>query len=353
MPRWLAMRLRRTELTQPDGRQVALYGDFDPAPSGYEAPVLGQGGYQRRWNRLRREWVLYAASRQDRTFLPEQALCPLCPSRPAHSTEIPATRFQIAVFDNRFPSMLAGVPPGSGDGAVASAGVCQVVVYSDQHQGSFATLDRDRLAALVEVWTDRYRRLGARRDVAYVFIFENRGPQVGVTLTHPHGQVYAYPFIPPVAAAEDAGRGRCSVCDAVTEEVRAKDRLLARTGGLVTYVPASARWPFEVHVAVRAHRGALPDVAAATRRGFAEALQRVAQAYDRLLDEPMPYMLVLHQRPTDGRPHPRAHLHAEFYPVLRDRGKLKYLAGSESGAGVFINDTLPEESAARLRAVFG
>lgn len=346
------MRLRRTEVTQPDGRQVSLYGDFDPAPPGYEAPSLGQGAYQRRWNPLRREWVLYAAARQDRTFLPEQALCPLCPSRPAHSTEIPASRFRIAVFDNRFPSMLAGVPTGMGDGAVASAGVCEVVVYSDEHQGAFATLDADRLEALLEVWTDRYRRLAARKDVAYVFIFENRGPQVGVTLLHPHGQIYGYPFIPPVAAAEEAGRGPCPVCQVLADELRQERRLLAGEAGLATYVPASARWPYEVHVAVRPHRGALPDLDGATRRRFGQALQRVARAYDRLFGEAMPYMLVLHQRPTDGRPHPRAHLHAEFYPLLRDRGKLKYLAGSESGAGVFINDTLPEESATRLRALF-
>jgi UDPglucose--hexose-1-phosphate uridylyltransferase len=346
------MPLRRTDLTQPDGRQVYLYGDFAPAPDGYEAPRIGQGAYERRWNPLRQEWVLYAAARQDRTFLPEQALCPLCPSRLAHSTEIPATRFGIAVFENRFPAMLSGAPTGGGNHALASGGVCEVVVYSDEHQGAFASLDAGRLEALAEVWTDRYRQLASRQDVSYVFIFENRGPQVGVTLLHPHGQIYGYPFIPPAAKAELAGRGPCAICSALVAELRGGERLLANADGLVTYIPQSARWAYEVHVAVRPHRETLPDLERGLRRRFVTALQRVARAYDRLFDEPMPYMLAIHQRPSDGRPYPRAHLHAEFYPLLRDRGKLKYLAGSESGAGVFINDTLPEQSAARLRTVF-
>lgn len=346
------MPLGRTDLTQPDGRHVHLYGDFAPAPEGYEAPRIGQGAYERRWNPLRQEWVLYAAARQDRTFLPEQALCPLCPSRPAHSTEIPATQFGIAVFENRFPAMLSGAPTAGGNEGLPSTGVCEVVVYSDEHQGAFATLDAARLEALAEVWTDRYRELASRRDVSYVFIFENRGSQVGVTLLHPHGQIYGYPFIPPVAKAELAGRGPCGTCTMLATELRRGERILARADGLATYIPQSARWAYEVHVAVRTHREALPDLNRGLRITFVAALQRVARAYDRLFDEPMPYMLAIHQRPTDGRAYPRAHLHAEFYPLLRDRGKLKYLAGSESGAGVFINDTLPEHSAARLREVF-
>ena len=136
-----------------------------------------------------------------------------------------------------------------------------------------------------------------------------------------------------------------------TENVIVADgrRVLIGERGLVAYVPGYARWPYEVHLVVRAHLGALPDLPAAGRRALGSAMQRVARAYDSLFGVPMPYMMALHQRPTDGRDHPQAHLHAEFYPIMRDRGKLKYLAGSESGAGVFINDTLAEESAARLR----
>lgn len=334
-------RLVRTDIMQPDGRHVHLYGDFAPAPEDYEAPAMPSGVYQRRWNPLRREWVLVAASRQERTFLPERAECPLCPSRPGHSTEIPAARFEAAVFENRFPAMVPRRPAG---------GSCEVVVYTDEHEGSFSTLPQTRLQRLAEVWTDRYRELTSRRGIRYVFIFENRGEQVGVTLHHPHGQIYAYPFMPPLAAAELRRQTRgCLQCRLIADELNGRRRVLINAHGVVAYVPGYARWPYEVHVATRAHRAALPDVTPAGRRALLEAMQWIARAYDRLFDVPMPYMMAMHQAPARGRDAPQAHLHVEFYPILRDRGKLKYLAGSESGAGVFINDTLAEDSAERLR----
>ena len=332
----------RTEIVQPDGRRVYLYGDLAPAPEGYEAPSMPTGVYQRRWNPLRREWVLVAASRQGRTFLPERADCPLCASRPGHSTEIPASRFDAAVFDNRFPAMVPARPAG---------GSCEVVVYTDEHEGSFATLPADRLERLAEVWTDRYRDLSARRGIRYVFIFENRGEQVGVTLHHPHGQIYAYPFVPPVAATELRRRSAgCLLCRLIDDERKGRRRVLIDDGGIVAYVPGYARWAYEVHVTTKSHRPALTALTPSARQALLAAMQRIARAYDRLFDAPMPYMMAMHQAPA-GQPSPQqAHLHVEFYPILRDRGKLKYLAGSESGAGVFINDTLAEESADRLRA---
>jgi UDPglucose--hexose-1-phosphate uridylyltransferase len=206
------------------------------------------------------------------------------------------------------------------------------------------------LELLAEVWTDRYRDLSARRGIKYVYIFENRGEQVGVTLHHPHGQIYAYPFVPPVAASELARRtGECLQCELVADELKTKRRVLINEGGLIAYVPLYARWPYEVHMAPRAHRAALPDLAPAGRLALLVAMQRITRAYDRLFEVPMPYMMAMHQSPVEASE--QAHLHVEFYPILREQGKLKYLAGSESGAGVFINDTLAEESAERLRAV--
>src|SRR5881398_760154 len=332
----------RTDIVQPDGRHVYLYGDFEPVPAGYRAPSMPNGVYQRRWNPQRREWVLVAASRQARTFLPERADCPLCPSRPDQSTEIPAARFQAAVFENRFPAMVPWPPAG---------GLCEVVVYTDEHDGSFASLPSERLDRLAEVWTDRYRELTARRGIRYVFIFENRGEQVGVTLHHPHGQIYAYPFVPPVVATELRRRSAgCLLCRLIDDERKGRRRVLIDEGGIVAYVPGYARWAYEVHVTTKSHRPALTALTSSARQALLAAMQRIARAYDRLFDVPMPYMMAMHQAPA-GQPAPQAHLHVEFYPILRDRGKLKYLAGSESGAGVFINDTLAEESADRLRAV--
>jgi UDPglucose--hexose-1-phosphate uridylyltransferase len=303
------------------------------------------GVYQRRWHPLRHEWVLVAAGRQGRTFLPEGRVCPLCPARPGHNTEIPAAKFEVAVFENRFPAM-------------RGEGVCEVVVYSDRHDTSFSALPTDRLKQVVAAWSDRYQELGSRPDVRYVFIFENRGEAVGVTLHHPHGQIYAYPFIPPVPEVElRAGRAfarkqaECLQCRLINDERQAEVRMLFARDGIVAYVPNYARWPYEVHVAPQEHRAALPDLIADEAGRFGEALRTVASVYDQLFGVPMPYMMVMHQRPTDGRSHPEAHLHAEFYPLLREATRLKYFAAGECGAGSFVSDSLPEEKAAVLRRV--
>jgi UDPglucose--hexose-1-phosphate uridylyltransferase len=312
-----------------------------------------------RFNELRGEPVAYAIHRQDRTFLPTRDHCPLCPTRPgAPETEIPFPAYEIAVFDNRFPAF------------EAPRGVAEVVVYSDDHDASFGTLAPERAKALMWVWRHRYRELGARADVEYVFIFENRGVEVGVTLHHPHGQIYGYPFLPPVPALELAADARldgCAPCALLARELADGRRMLYENDGVLAYVPEAARWPYEVHVTMRAHRASLLACEAEELRMLAEALQRVVRGYDALFARPFPYVMAVHQAPTPTLPTsggtgtqpdvraegaaggPAGHLHVEFYPPLRTAEKLKYLAGSEQGAGTFISDVLPEVSAAELR----
>jgi UDPglucose--hexose-1-phosphate uridylyltransferase len=303
-----------------------------------------------RFNELRGEEVVYAIHRQERTFLPSREHCPLCPSRPGlPQTEIPSRSFEIAVFDNRFPAF---EPP---------QGASEVVVYTDSHEGSFGTLAPERAEALMWVWRHRYRELGAREHVEYVLIFENRGVEVGVTLHHPHGQIYGYPFLPPVPALEleaDERLGGCASCALLSAELEDGARVVYENDRVVVNVPRAARWAYEAHVVMRAHRPSLLDCEVAELRRLAAALQALARGYDSLFDRPFPYVMVVHQAPTGGRSldpgsPPRGHLHVEFYPPLRTATKLKYLAGSEQGAGTFISDTLPEESAAKLREAIG
>ncbi len=293
-----------------------------------------------RFNELRGEQVAYSVHRQDRTFLPTEGHCPLCPTRPGQPpTEIPFPAFELAVFDNRFPSF---EPP---------RGAAEVVVYTDEHEGSFAALPRERAEALMWVWRHRYEELGARADVDYVFIFENRGVEVGTTLQHPHGQIYGFPFIPPVPALEraaDERLGGCALCALMRRELEADERIVYRSKDVVAYVPYAARWPYEVHVVMRAHRESLARTDAAELAALATALQTVTQGYDRLFDAPFPYVMVVHQAPTGGGDDD-GHLHVEFYPPLRTARKLKYLAGSEQGAGAFMVDVMPEDSARALR----
>ncbi len=309
------------------------------------------------------EWRMFATGRQDRTFLPPADHCPLCPTRdPSAPTEIPGSGFEVAVFDNRFPSLLPSPPPpqstSSPPYAVApAAGATEVVVYSDAHDTTLADLGVERIARLVDVWADRYAVLGGRDEVAYVFIFENKGEAIGVTLHHPHGQIYGYPEIPPrarleldVAAAHRAVTGGCVFCEVGARERADGVRVVAQNRSFLAFVPFAARFPYEVHVMAQRHASSLLDLSDPERLALAELLETVVRGYDALFRFPLGYVMSMHQAPTDDGPWEAiSHFHIEFTPFYRTATKLKYLAGSELGAGAFINDTAPEETAAALR----
>jgi UDPglucose--hexose-1-phosphate uridylyltransferase len=305
---------------------------------------------------LRREWVAYATERNDRTFLPTD-FCPLCPSGAGGSSEVPLDTFEIVVFENRFPAF--GPDRNAGRPVRPATTGCEVVVYTPEHTTTLAQLTADRVRLLVDVWADRYTALGSRSGVEYVFIFENKGEEIGVTLHHPHGQIYALPFVPPFAEAElMASRehleatGRCLHCDELESE-RNGPRLLFSEGSMAAFVPHAARWPYEVHVYPRRHVASIDQLEDTERWDLAEALLRVAGTYDLHFGFSTPYVMAMHQAPTDGQAWPQAHLHVEFYPPHRRDDRLKHLAGVELGAGTFVNDTKPEDTAAQLRRAAG
>ena len=276
-----------------------------------------------RFDPLRREWVAYATERNDRTFLPTD-FCPLCPSGPNGRSEVPLDTFEV-------------------------------VVYTPEHNLTLAQLPAERVRLLVDVWADRYMELGSRPEVAYVYIFENKGEEVGVTLHHPHGQIYALPFVPPFAAAElEAARehrdrtGRCLHCDQIERESDGP-RVVLSNSAMVAFVPNAARWPYELHLYPRRHVTSIADLDDSYRAELADALLKVTHAYDRHFGFSTPYVMAMHQAPTDGGDWPQAHLHVEFYPPHRRSDRLKYLAGVELGAGTFVNDTTPEHTAAARR----
>jgi UDPglucose--hexose-1-phosphate uridylyltransferase len=266
----------------------------------------------------------------------------------------------VAVFENMFPTltMAAHDPPVLDLPTAPGKGVCEVVVFTQGPASALGRLPLWHLDLLIEVWADRYVELGSIPEIKYVFPFENRGVEVGVTLHHPHGQIYAYPFVPSIAAGELARQrafleehGAGLLERFVAREVAERTRMVYDGPEVAAFVPVCARYPYEVWIAPKR---AAPSFAALTppeRRDFARALKTVLLKYDGLWHAPFPYVLAFHQAPTDGEPHPEAHLHAEFYPPLRMRGRLKYLAGSELGAGAFTADTLPEEKARELRDI--
>lgn len=315
-----------------------------------------------RWHPLLEEWVITATHRQDRTFFPPDNYCPLCPTeKGGFPTEVPAEDYELVAFDNKFPSLQRRPPePAVKDTGLykvrPAAGVCEVILYAPGHAGTLTDKSEDEIERLICVWTDRYKELGALDYVDYVFIFENKGKEIGVTLSHPHGQIYAYPFVPPVIQKElSASRkhkrktGGCLLCDILSEELDDGRRLVAQNEHFVAFIPFYARYPYEVHILPREHRHCLPEFSEAEKRSLANVLKTMLVKYDNLWGFSLPYMMVMHQKPTDGNAHAHYHFHIEFYPPYRTKEKLKYLAGSESGAGVFINDTLAEEKARELR----
>jgi UDPglucose--hexose-1-phosphate uridylyltransferase len=320
---------------------------------------------QLRWDPTLGEWVAYATHRQDRTFLPPAEYCPLDPTKPGgFPTEVPRESYDIVVFENRFPSLVPDAPEPEEGGSpltptAPGRGICEVVLYSDDHYATLAGMSERRIRNLVEVWADRYEELGSVSFVDYVFIFENKGEAIGVTLHHPHGQIYAYPFVPPRpkkelgAAREYRSRNedRCLHCDLLVGEHEDGRRLVAKGDHFTAFVPFYAHFPYEAHVYARRCAPSIADLSGDERQDLARVLKRLLVGYDRLFGFSLPYMMVMHQAPTDGGDYEGvAHFHVEFYPPNRTADKLKYLAGSETGAGAYVVDTLPEQTAGTLKA---
>lgn len=360
-----------------DERELIYY---DTVPDGASAPERDATDKRHlpappsaahlRYDPLTEEWVAIAAHRQTRTFLPQADDCPLCPSRDGRQTEIPADDYEVVVFENRFPSFSPRAAADSADRqpqptpytAVApGTGRCDVVCFTPEHDASFATLPLARVRTVVDALADRTAALSADPATAQVFCFENRGVEIGVTLHHPHGQIYAYPFLPPrsahmlAAARRHAARtgGRNLYADVLAAERAAGTRVVAENPHWTAYVPAAARWPYEVHLAP--HRQ-VPDLAALTdeeRASLAPIYQDMVRRFDRLFDSgPAPYVAGWQQAPVgDGRDY--GYLHLQIFTIRRAADKLKYLAGSEAAMGVFINDIAPEHAAADLRHAGG
>lgn len=317
-----------------------------------------------RWNPVLEEWVITATHRQDRTFFPPPDYNPLAPTQPGgFPTEIPARDYEIVVFENKFPSLRPEAPAPSVEGTELTPvrpaqGVCEVICYTPDATAELATLPVTKVEELVYVWTDRFAELGARDYVHYVYIFENKGKEIGVTLAHPHGQIYAYPYVPPIPQRELAAAkrhvektGRDLIGDMLAQELEDGRRIVTQNAHFVAVVPFFARYPYEVHILPRALRTALTDFDAPEKRALAEILKVVMEKYNALWQRSLPYIMLMHQRPTDGTSEDYAYyrFHIEFYPPYRTPDKLKYLAGSEAGAGAFINDTHAEVTAQTLR----
>ncbi len=356
--------LPRTDFDLPDGRRILVYGEVRGAPAA-DAPRSEPTALHMRFDELSASWIAVSPSRNQRPHssqpsgsgtLPgspaERYRCPLCPGGPELGFS-----YEAAVFDNRFPSFVPDPPPvpDPADPRMApSVGKCEVVMFTERHEGNFATLTPVETARVVAVWTDRTRDLWADARNAFVMPFESRGAEVGATLSHPHGQIYAFNHLPPqmerrvVALVEGRARtGACVTCGVVAEQ-RASRRIIHPDRHWVVGVPFAPRWPYEVHIrAVRHGLRRLTDLRPEEARSLAGALHGVVERYNGLFGFELPYMMIVLEAPRGAEDW---HLAVEFYPPHRSEKLTKVRASVETATLLFINDTLPEASAARLQA---
>ncbi|MBM3702059.1 MAG: galactose-1-phosphate uridylyltransferase [Actinobacteria bacterium] len=323
-----------------------------------------------RYDPIKNKLVAIATKRQDRTFLPPKDYCPLCPTKSDRMvTEIPASNYDIVVFENKFPTFSKN--PDKLDfndevnsenilsySKMRSKGICEVVCYTADHDLYLEDLPLEKINNLVNVWRDRYLVLGKKEFIKYVFIFENKGKEIGVTLSHPHGQIYAFPYIPPIALEELRSsqkfyrkNKKCLHCEIIKKELKDKERIIIENKDFIAFIPFYARWPYEVHIYCLRHLGSLCELDDREVTSLSKIIKELVNRYNKLFKFRMPYVMIIHQKPTDNKNYDYYHFHFEFYPPYRTKNKLKYLAGCELGAGTFINDTLPEEKAAELRSI--
>ena len=330
--------------------------------------------WEERWHPLREEWVIVAAHRQNRPWIgqtvggeraaipPYVADCYLCPGNARVSGKRNDAYERTFVFDNDHPCVGPDAPeatpaPGLYESRDAR-GIARVVCYSPRHDLTLAQLPAAEVAHLVEVWAQQYRDLGGRDGIEHVLTFENKGEVVGVSNPHPHCQIYATNFVfkhieteARVCAEHLERAGRPLFQEILETEEADGRRILFENDKAIAFVPYFARYAYEVYVAPKATRPSVAHLQASEVAAFAEALRQVTIKYDNLWRMPFPYVMALHQAPTDGADHPGFHFHAEFHPPLRKPDLLKYLAGPEIGGGNFLSDTSPEDKAAELRAL--
>lgn len=313
-----------------------------------------------RWNPLIKQWVIVAEHRSMRPWRPEESsrafFCPFCPGAPelAH-----LEKWDVVVLPNRYPALVENPEEPSKQrfeaySVMAARGVCRVVVETPQHEGDLHNLSLEHLTKVVETYRSEFVELSQKPFIEYVAVFRNKGKEIGVSLTHPHAQIYALPFVPPRIQVELSSfkeylerTGKCLLCDIVEYELKENMRVVYENELFVALLPYYAMWPYEIHVYPKKHVRSIAELSYEDLRQLADVLRVVTATYSVLLERDAPYIMVFHNPPMKGDdPY---HFHVEFYQPYRDKDKLKYAAGIEWGFWVFTYDGSPERKAEELR----
>ncbi|MBN1308358.1 MAG: galactose-1-phosphate uridylyltransferase [Chitinispirillaceae bacterium] len=310
-----------------------------------------------RWNPVLKWWVMVSDGREKRPLTPEKN-CPFCPG----SGKVPDS-YDVLPYANDFPILSPNPPaPVPVDSTLyrnaKSFGKCEVILYSQEHALSFGDLPQGNVDKLIDLWIEKYRELGAMDRIRYVFIFENRGKEVGVTITHPHGQIYGFPFIPKKIELELASckeyferEKKNLYLEILHEELNDGRRIVDENGPFVTFVPYFAEYPYQVHIIPRVLRLSIDEFGDEEKRQLGRSLTRIVTVYNHVFNREFPYMMSLGQKPTDGDDYPYYQFHIEFFPLLRNEKTQKFNASSETATWTHGNPSSPEQKAAELRTI--
>lgn len=309
-----------------------------------------------RYNPLLNDWIMIASNRQNRPQMPK-GWCPFCPG----SGRTP-DNYTVFKYDNDFPA-LSQNPPEPDDVATdffkvrQNYGKCEVILYSPEHTATLPQLSVDHIEKLVELWQERFREISADEKIKYVFMFENKGEPVGVTMPHPHGQIYGYSVVPK-RISEELGNSRryleehgsCLVCDIMKNEIEDGRRVITENEDFITILPFFSDYPYGVYIIAKEHIQNVTEFNQRQKKNFARILKETTGALDALFDMSFPYMMCLYQNPVNGEDTTSySHFHVKFYPPMRSGDKIKYNASSETGAWACCNPTAPEEKAEEIR----
>lgn len=312
-----------------------------------------------RFHPLTKDWVMVASNRQNRPQMPKD-WCPFCPG---HGNDRVPKSFDVYKYDNDFPA-LSQNPPPCDDVATdiyktrPSYGKCEVILYSPEHTVTLPELDCKHVRKLVDLWSERFEDLRCDEKIKYIFIFENRGSVVGVTMPHPHGQIYGYSFIPKKLEIELSSskeyydeNARCLICDMLRDEKRDGRRIIFENEDFICFLPFFSEYPYGIYIASKAHKQYLTEFNDREKDNLAKAVREAAGTLDNLFGYTFPYMMCMHQGPVNsGDTSSFYHFHIEFFPPMRSADKQKFNASSETGAWAHCNPTAPEDTSIELRA---
>ncbi len=312
-----------------------------------------------RWHPLTKDWVMIASNRQARPQMPKD-WCPFCPG----SGKVP-DEFDVYKYDNDFPA-LSQNPPVPDDVAndffktKASYGKCEVILYSSNHTITLPELPEKHIEKLVNLWCERFDALKVDENIKYIFIFENRGDVVGVTMPHPHGQIYGYSIIPKKLELETQSakeyyqeNNKCLFCDWLDNEIEAEKRIIFKNEHFTVFLPFFSEYPYGIYIMSNSHKQYITDFTQEERKALAVTLKQASGTLDSLFDTHFPYMMCMHNAPVNSGDFSKDfHFHIEFFPPMRSKDKVKFNASSETGAWAHCNPTCPEDTAEELRQAY-